>query len=184
MPDRPPYPDIPSCAISRKESDLLADLTTGGRVLEIGSWLGYSTVWMALNGAVVVAVDPHEWQDTKAAFRVTLRRYGVEDRVTPVYLTSQAFAADPGPGGAAPFDAAFIDGDHSYEVARHDLLLARRLVKPGGWIIAHDYAYPGYNFGGCPEVVRAVDEVLGDLREVRREHWVYAARLAAARTEG
>lgn len=126
---------------------------------------------MALNGAQVVAVDPHEWNDTKLPYERNLRRFGVA--VETIYCKSQDWVL---PGYWPQFDAAFIDGDHSYEVARHDLLLARRVVKPGGWIIAHDYAYPGYNFAGCPDVVRAVDETLGDLREVRRAGWMYAAR--------
>lgn len=41
-----------------------------------------------------------------------------------------------------PCDAAFIDGDHSEQVVRHDSLLARRLVRPGGIIIWHDFGNP------------------------------------------
>src|SRR5205823_810027 len=70
----PDYPAIPT-AITRRESDLLAELTTMRWVLEIGSAWGYSTVWMALNGAHVVAVDPHTWADTRYGFEANLRRY-------------------------------------------------------------------------------------------------------------
>jgi predicted O-methyltransferase YrrM len=172
VPERPLYPAIPNCAISPRESDLLADLTAGGYVLEIGSWHGYSAIWMALNGARVDAVDPHTMSDTALSMAANVTRYGVGNRVTIIVTRSQDAVLPP-----VLYDACFIDGDHSYDAASFDLRLARRVVRPGGWIIAHDYAYPGYNFGGCPEVVRAVDEILGDLREVRREHWMYAARL-------
>jgi predicted O-methyltransferase YrrM len=173
--DAPPYPDIESCCVDARESDLLAELTAGKLVLEIGSYLGYSTVWMALNGSTVVAVDPHEWLDTGPRYLANIARSGVAHRISTAFFTSQQFAQ--GQRTDASFDAAFIDGDHSYEGASFDLRLARRVVKPGGWIVVHDYSFPGYNGSGMLDVVRAVDEILGDLPEVRREGRIYAARL-------
>jgi predicted O-methyltransferase YrrM len=41
-----------------------------------------------------------------------------------------------------PCDAAFIDGDHSYDVVSRDSLLARHLLRPGGIICWHDYNNP------------------------------------------
>jgi predicted O-methyltransferase YrrM len=35
-------------------------------------------------------------------------------------------------------DVAYIDGDHSYKVVKHDSLLAQRIVRQGGIIIWHD----------------------------------------------
>lgn len=58
------------------------------------------------------------------------------------------------------FDAIYLDGDHSYEGCKKDLDVAIRKIKPGGWIMGHDYqmnmakARTFYNFG----VKRAVDE--------------------------
>ena len=170
------YPNIPT-AITRRESNLIAELTAGKHVLEIGSYLGYSTVWMALNGAWVTAVDPHEWMDTRLAFEENLTRYGVADRINAVFRPSQAVPTEL---DGFTWEAAFIDGDHSYENALFDLRLARNVVRPGGWILAHDYTFPGYNGDGWPGVIQAVDEVLGDLREVRREGCLYAARLNPA----
>lgn len=57
-------------------------------------------------------------------------------------------------------DAVYIDGDHSYEGVRRDLLAAYRLVRPGGLMMGHDYsmnmlkAKTCYDFG----VKAAVDE--------------------------
>jgi len=59
------------------------------------------------------------------------------------------------------FDMLYIDGDHSYEGCKKDLNVAIKKVKPGGWIMGHDYemnmekAKNKYNFG----VKQAVDEL-------------------------
>lgn len=42
-------------------------------------------------------------------------------------------------GDLWPCDACFIDGDHGREAVLHDTSLARRLVRPGGIIVWHDY---------------------------------------------
>lgn len=61
-------------------------------------------------------------------------------------------------------DMVYIDGDHSYEGVRRDLLLAWKWVKHGGWICGHDYEMnPAktkhtYDFG----VKRAVGEFCKD----------------------
>lgn len=41
-----------------------------------------------------------------------------------------------------PFDVAFIDGDHGYLAVMKDFVLAKRVVRPGGIIIFHDYQNP------------------------------------------
>ena len=41
------------------------------------------------------------------------------------------------------FDMIYIDGDHSYQGMRKDLDVALLKVKPGGWILGHDF---GQNF--------------------------------------
>jgi lipopolysaccharide biosynthesis glycosyltransferase len=57
-------------------------------------------------------------------------------------------------------DMIYIDGDHSYEGVKNDLMLALKLVKKGGWICGHDYSMNyaktnnHYDFG----VKKAVDE--------------------------
>jgi hypothetical protein len=36
-------------------------------------------------------------------------------------------------------DLIYIDGDHSYEGCKKDLILSYSIVKNGGWICGHDY---------------------------------------------
>ena len=50
------------------------------------------------------------------------------------------------------FDWAFIDADHEYQAVKADIEAVKRVVRPGGWILGHDYTWDG--------VRRAVDELL------------------------
>lgn len=51
------------------------------------------------------------------------------------------------------FDVAFIDGLHTYEGVKDDIILFEQLVKPGGVLIFNDYGN-----GAFPGVTQAVDE--------------------------
>src|SRR3954463_11686310 len=53
-----------------------------------------------------------------------------------------------------PFDMAYIDGDHDYEPVKADIRAVYELVAPYGWLAGHDY-------GSCPGVQQAVDELIG-----------------------
>jgi hypothetical protein len=62
------------------------------------------------------------------------------------------------------YDVVYIDGGHSYEVARHDIAYYQTLVNPGGLLVVDDCSHkynlpPGY-FKGIESVSRAVDELL------------------------
>lgn len=129
-----------------------------GVIVEIGSWKGRSSTWLAagarLAGQRVFAVDPHrgsrEAPDacTLGEFLDNLRRAGVADHVEPLVMTSAA-AADH---VRDPVELLFIDGDHSYDGARQDAdLWLPRLVE-GGVVMFHDVATAGY--GGPRDVFR------------------------------
>jgi predicted O-methyltransferase YrrM len=53
-------------------------------------------------------------------------------------------------------DIVFVDGAHHYEAARSDTENALKMVKPGGWILWHDFA----NYGDYNDVTRAVLDLL------------------------
>lgn len=55
-------------------------------------------------------------------------------------------------------DFVYIDADHSYNGVRLDLFASLRKIKPGGYIMGHDYT-PQF-----PGVVRAVDEFCEKIR--------------------
>ncbi len=59
-------------------------------------------------------------------------------------------------------DWVYIDGDHSYEAVKADLLAWLRKVKSGGALVGDDYDW--LDETGAPSVRRAVEEVLSEWR--------------------
>ena len=127
-----------------------AAATGGGRIVEIGSWRGRSTIWLAcgarLSGQQVYAVDRHvdsrEAPDVRTfdTFTENIRRAGVEESIVPLVMSS-ADAAARVEGGV---EVLFIDGDHSDEGAMADVdLWVPRLVD-GGIILMHDVVTASY----------------------------------------
>lgn len=122
-----------------------------GLIVEIGSWKGRSTAWLAagarLAGARVYAIDPHTGSredpdaDTLAEFRANLAYAGVSDVVETLVMTStEAARALPG-----PVELLFIDGDHSYEAVRRDVELWLPRLIEGAVVMFHDVGTAGYS---------------------------------------
>jgi predicted O-methyltransferase YrrM len=149
---RPRLPSIDS-SVSSEEAYRLRDLARGARVLELGSWRGFSTVVMAQVALMVHAVD-HHLGDEHAGFDESLTYliealdvYDVRRRVV-VHVGSSEDVLPMLPEGR--FDLAFIDAFHEAAAVRRDLALVRRLVKVDGIIAFHDY--------GRFDVAEVVDE--------------------------
>jgi SAM-dependent methyltransferase len=122
----------------------------GGRIVEIGSFRGRSTIVLAravTEGVEIVAVDPHLGsdrgpqeiaaqpelgeQDTQL-FRANLERHGVAARVRHVrMLSSDAPLPDT-------FDVLYVDGAHRFGPAREDLVRWGARVRDGGTLLVHD----------------------------------------------
>ena len=151
-----------------------------GWIVEIGSWQGRSTIWLAAGakagrGARVAAVDPHrgtylrdEDETTEPALRRNLARAGVDDQVDVIVATSESAAAT----WDRPVSLLWIDGDHEYESVRQDVLRWERHLLPDAIVALHDtFMWPG------PE--RVVDELLVGSRRYRG--FEYADTTTAAR---
>lgn len=123
-----------------------------GWIVEIGSWQGKSTIWLAAGarsgrGARVAAIDPHrgtdlrtEGETTEPALRSNLERAGVTAGVEVVVATSAAAEAT----WSRPVSLLWIDGDHSYEGALLDLDRWERHLLPDGAVAFHDtFTIPG-----------------------------------------
>lgn len=121
------------------------------RLLEIGSFRGYTALYLAQNSdpdARVVTVD--RYPEHGEAYRQTTEASRIERRIGE---TSPALFSRDAP---ASYDLIFIDADHTYEGVCRDTELALPLVSRGGYIAWHDYANWGYfnGYNGVPEYLR------------------------------
>ena len=149
-----------------------------GRVVEIGSFRGRSTIVLRRAAAAdveVVAIDPHRGGDRGPqeispdavrgeadhdAFHANLRRAGVEEGVRHVRRMSQDALGDV----QGPVDLLYVDGAHRYRPARADIERWGARVGPGGTMLVHD----AYN---------AVGVMLAQLRVLFASHrWRYVGR--------
>jgi predicted O-methyltransferase YrrM len=124
----------------------------GGRIVEIGSFRGRSTIVLrrAADPAVgVVAIDPHGGgdrgpqeiapdaalgdQDHKA-FRRNLERAGLSEAVRHVRRPSYEALEEV----TGPVDLLYVDGAHRYRPARADIAGWGARVRPGGRMLVHD----------------------------------------------
>jgi len=137
--------------LNRDSGRLLGVLATSRRrIVEVGTAIGYSTLWMALGqptDGTIVTIDPDA--DRTARARAFWRGAGIaDDRVTIVNAPAlDAFAAGmPELGG--PFDLAFIDAlKHEYPAYLDALRprLASRAV-----IVADNVLWSGRTSGARP----------------------------------
>lgn len=150
--------------LAASEGEALYHLATKacelGACLEVGSYCGKSTVYLAsackLVDGVLFAVDHHrgseehqpgeeyhdpelfdeqaQLMDSFRIFRSNIRRAQLEDWVVPVVAPS-ALAAKR---WNTPLGLVFIDGGHSHEAALTDYRCWARHIAPGGYLAIHD----------------------------------------------
>lgn len=149
---------------------LLVQLTGARRLLEIGTFTGYSALSMAqvmpADGQLLCCdIDPQYtdiaqryWQEAGVAARIELR-------LAPALATLGALVRE---GGAGSFDLIFIDADKSNYPAylEHALLLAR----PGGLILFDNTLWSGRVLEKRPETAdtRAIQSLNRRLKDDQR----------------
>lgn len=122
---------------------LLIELIGASRILEVGTFTGYSTLWMARAlppGGHLMACDiSREWTDIGASF---WKQAGVLDRIDlrigPALETLDDLLND---GKSDNFDLAFIDADKENYLNYYERCL--RLVRPGGLILFDNVLWDG-----------------------------------------
>jgi tetratricopeptide (TPR) repeat protein/predicted O-methyltransferase YrrM len=132
--------------IALEEAELLYMLACEGPgqgvIVEIGSFQGFSTIWLASGSRErgrekVYAVDPHCTDlhgNNELIFRGNLKKTGVDDYVIPIVKTSTEAAKD----WSMPIRLLYIDGAHDYENAKNDFLLWEKHLINGGIVAFHD----------------------------------------------
>ncbi|SDF76892.1 Predicted O-methyltransferase YrrM [Limimonas halophila] len=146
---------------------LLVELMGARSVIEIGTFTGYSTLWMALampsDGQILACdVDP----EATAIGQRAWRQAGVDDRVelriAPALETLDALLDD---GQAGAHDLAFIDADKERYQAYYERCL--QLLRPGGLILADNTLWGGSvvdpaKTDTATEAIRAFNAKLGE----------------------
>lgn len=178
---------LPPGWLTGAEQECLTELARDKDVLEVGTFLGRSTIIMARVARSILTVDPHTGSpeisealrgtqlgrlviqpdgsfDSLPGFIEYLHHYGLRDKVGVVVAPFEAVAPFL---RTASFGVAFVDGDHSYEHALADGWTARRLVKPWGKVVFHDHeaTWPGVmqaakELGGARQLAGALAELV------------------------
>lgn len=116
-------------------------------MVEIGSFRGDSTKIWAEHFKKIYAIDP--WlpettefigdgsvEEVEAAFQKVAEAH---KNITPMKMTSEeAFKLWKDDDSYPDLLFAYIDGDHSYEACRNDILAWGKFVAPHGYIGIHD----------------------------------------------
>ncbi len=143
---------------------LLLRLMGARRVLEIGTFTGYGTLWLAgalpEDGQIVTCDRSTEWTDLARPY---WERSGLASRITlRLGDARKTLAALQEAGEAETFDFAFIDADKTNYEAYYEACLT--LVRPGG-LIAIDNTL----WGGAVIDPRATDPDTEAIRRLNRK---------------
>ena len=122
---------------------LLVEITGARRILEVGTFTGYSATWMALalppDGTLVACDHSAEWTERASDF---WQEAGVRERVDlrlgDALATLDALLDE---GEEDGFDLAFVDADKENYANYYERCL--RLVRPGGLILFDNVLWDG-----------------------------------------
>jgi caffeoyl-CoA O-methyltransferase len=138
------------------------------RIVEVGTAIGYSTLWMALGqpeGGTIVTIDPDTSRTDRA--RGFWRQAGIADEQISVVSAPalEAFAQEE-PSLAGPFDLAFIDALKPEYGGYLEALVPR--LAPNALVVADNVLWSGRASGSRPAdpddrnttAIRAFDRAL------------------------
>jgi predicted O-methyltransferase YrrM len=147
--------------LAREEAELLYELAAavpeGRDIVEVGSYLGRSTAFLAQGagaGRTVHAVDPHTsgslqlragpGLDTFPQFQRNMAAIDVADRVEPHVTVSAQAAAEY---GGRPVGLLFVDGNHSERAVVEDGQAWAPHLADGCFVAFDDFAWSGVRAG-------------------------------------
>ncbi len=124
--------------------------TGKGIIVEIGSWHGKSTIFIAKGSKAgktipIYAIDPHTGSPenikkygsvwTFDIFKKNLQKFNVADLVTPFVKTSRAVVKE---WSGKPVEFLWIDGAHEFQFVNFDYHAWNPYLIDGGTIAFHD----------------------------------------------
>lgn len=136
------FPRMLSGPVQGELLKMLVSLTGAKRILEIGSFTGYSTVCLALGGGEDCIVDALEINDElEELMREGWEKAGVSGRIR-LHLgdaceTLGRLAGEPG----REYDFVFMDANKREYCKYYELLMP--LLRPGGLLVADDVLWDG-----------------------------------------
>lgn len=158
-------------------SNMVKKFPSGSKFVEIGTWEGRSAVAMAVEiinsekDIDFTVIDTFDGGGRYNANEIILNGKVFEayknniiydiyrKNIKPVEHVIRTICCDSVRASRVfadkSLDFVFIDGDHTYEGCKKDILAYLPKMKSGGVLAGHDFRHD------CPGVVQAVDEVLG-----------------------
>ena len=136
--------------LSNEEGELLYNLakkcSKNGVIVEIGSWKGKSTIWLAKGSEAgenipVFSIDHHngsfdeeEKTSTFDTFMKNIENAEIKNIVNPIIKKSHEASID----FKKPINLIFIDGGHDYQTVKQDFDDWYNKLNNGGVMVFHD----------------------------------------------
>jgi hypothetical protein len=152
-------------------SEVVAKFPSRSKFVEVGSWKGKSSAYMAVeiaNSGKDIdfycvdtwkgSIEHQDHPDIGSLYDIFLENMEpVEGYFIPLHLTSEQASRK---FKTESLDFVFIDASHEYEDVIKDLLLWYPKIKKGGVLAGHDY-YPNREWG--QDVFKAVHELFNNV---------------------
>lgn len=145
-------------------------------IIEIGSFHGRSTKALAATPGVVWTFDccdpMYERHNPKSQAEIFSDNLlgEIADHKVLNYSVPSPQASRQFPDGFA--DMVFIDGDHTYQAVKADILAWIPKLRAGGLLCGHDYTHAADGLIERPGVKQAVDEIFPIVNLVGSLWWV------------
>ena len=153
------------------------------RAVEIGSWLGLSSSFIASNVKErLYCVDIWEIQEEQAQhaswkaigdtlydqFLSNMIHLNLTDKVVPIKLPSQEAVINFND----KVDLVFVDGSHKYENVKHDILEWSKHLEDNGIICGDDWGVPVSDISeGVVRAVKECSQILNKKIETNVTFW-------------
>ena len=123
--------------------------TSQMRMIEIGSYVGESTLMFAQNFKEVVSVDPYindydlsDLACSYAPFDAVYAEFLKNTLPLPNVKSIRDTSTNAFPIlNQQQWDMVYIDGLHTVDGVYYDITHYKSIVKPGGFVCGHDYAW-------------------------------------------
>ena len=145
-------------------------------MIEIGSYLGESTVIFAKYFKSVVSIDPYVngydnndvasyHMPMQQVYEQFLKNTSDYKNIIQIRKMSDVAVLD---FESNSIDFVYIDGNHQYEFVKKDIQNYLPIVKPNGFIAGHDYKYAAIK-KAVTETVGSIDQSFCDSSWIKRK---------------